>query len=51
MPPLPAEGDPYKEIYLSPAWYGLVPDHNLGLMDPSGKKAGERKQRDSLAKN
>jgi hypothetical protein len=32
----------YKEIYLSPAWYGLVPDHNLGLMDPSGKKAGER---------
>ncbi|CAM2172400.1 GPI inositol-deacylase [Paraburkholderia sacchari] len=33
---LPVSGDPYNEIYLSPAWYGLVPDSNLGLMDPGG---------------
>ncbi|MCA7971887.1 GPI inositol-deacylase [Burkholderia sp. AU39826] len=35
---LPENGDPYSEIYCSPAWYGLVPDGNLGLMDPEGKK-------------
>lgn len=33
MPPLPANGDPYSEIYLSSAWYGLVPEHNLALMN------------------
>lgn len=46
MPPLPAGGDPYKEIYLSPAWYGLVPDHNLALMDPSGKKKQAKGKQD-----
>jgi hypothetical protein len=35
MPALPQNGDPYGEIYLSPAWYGLVPDGNLGLMNPA----------------
>jgi hypothetical protein len=52
MPPLPAEGDPYKEIYLSPAWYGLVPDHNLGLMESSTElqQSGDRKKRDSPRK-
>ncbi|WP_454732679.1 MULTISPECIES: hypothetical protein [Cupriavidus] len=39
MTPLPINGDPYSEIYLSPAWYGLVPDANLGLMNPAGKEA------------
>jgi hypothetical protein len=34
---LPMGGDPYNEIYLSPAWYGLVPDSNLGLMKPGSK--------------
>lgn len=36
---LPQNGDPYDEIYFSPAWYGLVPDENLGLMNPERKKA------------
>ncbi len=35
--PLPRNNDPYSEIYLSPEWYGLVPDANLGLMNPSGQ--------------
>ncbi|QYY27758.1 MULTISPECIES: hypothetical protein [Cupriavidus] len=49
MPPLPAGGDPYEEIYLSPAWYGLVPDHNLALMDPGDKKSQghEKEERDA----
>lgn len=29
---LPKSGDPYKEIYLSPAWYGMVPQGNMGLL-------------------
>lgn len=33
---LPMNGDPYNEIYLSPAWYGLVPDSSLGLMNAKG---------------
>ncbi|WP_238587465.1 GPI inositol-deacylase [Cupriavidus sp. IDO] len=33
---LPKNGDPYSEIYLSSAWYGLVPDRNLGLISPGG---------------
>lgn len=33
--PLPQKGDPYGEIYRSPAWYGLVPDGNLRLMNPA----------------
>lgn len=40
MPPLPAHGDPYSEIYISPAWYGLVPDANLRLMNPSKSGSG-----------
>lgn len=35
---LPKDGDPYEEIYNSPAWYGMVPDANLGLMTPGGGK-------------
>lgn len=33
---LPKSGDPYKEIYLSPAWYGMVPEGNTGLMGAGG---------------
>jgi hypothetical protein len=33
---LPQNGDPYGEIYKSPAWYGLVPRENEGLMNPAG---------------
>lgn len=29
-------GDPYSEIYTSPAWYGMVPEANTGLMVPGG---------------
>lgn len=36
---LPQNGDPYNEIYCSPAWYGLVPEGSLGLMSP-GKETG-----------
>lgn len=36
---LPENGDPYEEIYNSPAWYGMVPEANLGLMTP-GEKLG-----------
>ncbi|MGN5480436.1 hypothetical protein ACTMU2_37720 [Cupriavidus basilensis] len=32
---LPKHRDPYGEIYLSRAWYGLVPDGNLGMLSPS----------------
>jgi hypothetical protein len=31
---LPKTGNPYDEIYTSPAWYGMVPDANLALMNP-----------------
>ncbi|WP_433704120.1 esterase/lipase family protein [Paraburkholderia sacchari] len=34
---LPMGGDPYNEIYLSPAWYGLVPDGNLNLVNPASQ--------------
>lgn len=40
---LPKNGDPYEEIYNSPAWYGMVPEGNLGLMTPGGKGASEQK--------
>lgn len=33
---LPRNGDPYTDIYKSRAWYGLVPAHNEGLLDPAG---------------
>ncbi|MDT6964215.1 hypothetical protein QTN24_22150 [Cupriavidus sp. SZY C1] len=39
MPPLPAGGDPYSEIYNSPEWYGLVPDSNLQLLNPAGESS------------
>ncbi len=50
---LPMGGDPYNEIYLSPAWYGMVPESNQGLMDPASKKptdlgSGRSNQRDQL---
>lgn len=35
---LPKNGDPYEEIYTSPAWYGMVPEGNLGLMSPGGNQ-------------
>lgn len=44
MPPLPANGDPYSEIYLSSAWYGLVPEHNLALLDAGSKERREREK-------
>jgi hypothetical protein len=34
---LPEHKDPYTEIYLSPAWYGLLPDCNIDLLTPGGK--------------
>lgn len=40
---LPQQGDPYEEIYNSPAWYGMVPEANLGLMTPGGDGSGEQK--------
>lgn len=30
------DGNPYDEIYLSPAWYGMIPETNEGLMNPAG---------------
>lgn len=29
---LPQKGDPYGEIYTSPAWYGMLPEANEGLI-------------------
>lgn len=29
----PAKGDAYNEIYMSPEWYGLVPQHNSSYLD------------------
>ena len=40
---LPENGDPYEEIYNSPAWYGMVPEANLGLMTPGEKDSGDKK--------
>ncbi|WP_245176083.1 alpha/beta hydrolase [Cupriavidus sp. AcVe19-6a] len=40
MDALPRNNDPYSEIYLSPEWYGLVPDANLRLTNP-GKNASD----------
>lgn len=37
---LPQDGDPYREIYKSPEWYGLVPKHNEKYLDLSGKSKG-----------
>jgi hypothetical protein len=28
--------NPYKDIYASEAWYGLIPERNNGLIDPAG---------------
>jgi hypothetical protein len=38
---LPMGGDPYQEIYMSPAWYGLVPDDSLRLMTPGSRAPGD----------
>lgn len=38
---LPANGDPYSEIYKSSEWYGLVPRENEKLMNPAGGDAGK----------
>lgn len=43
---LPENGDPYEEIYNSPAWYGMVPEANLGLMNPGeSKKSDESREK------
>lgn len=34
-PRIPIGGDPYNEIYLNTKWYGLVPEENTELLDPS----------------
>ncbi|WP_018311740.1 hypothetical protein [Cupriavidus sp. UYPR2.512] len=34
---LPQQRNPYAEIYLSPEWYGLLPDSNIDLLTPAGK--------------
>ena len=34
---LAGTSNPYDEIYLSTAWYGLVPEANTPLLDPLGK--------------
>jgi hypothetical protein len=36
---LPKEGDPYNEIYLSPAWYGMIPESNTALMNPAASES------------
>ncbi|KVL47639.1 hypothetical protein [Burkholderia territorii] len=48
---LPQNGDPYNEIYFSPAWYGLVPDENLGLMNPEGKRTQAKSAENSKPKD
>jgi len=35
---LPTAGDPYSEIYMSPAWYGLVPDGNSKMLSMAKHK-------------
>ena len=55
---LPMNGDPYKEIYKSPEWYGLVPRANEALMNPgspekswqtgSGDMSGDDNSREAL---
>lgn len=56
---LPKKGDPYGEIYTSPAWYGMVPEANGGLMGVGQKdgasetvprQGGEESQRITLSK-
>ena len=41
---LPRDGDPYRDIYKSHEWYGLVPAHNESLLDPAKSKAPTRKE-------
>ncbi len=48
---LPKDGDPYEEIYNSPAWYGMVPDANLGLMTPGGEGGNSSSDDQSPRKN
>ncbi|MDH4449090.1 MAG: alpha/beta hydrolase [Rhodoferax sp.] len=40
-----SDGNPYKDIYASTAWYGLIPEQNTKLIDPAGiiaKRLGPR---------
>lgn len=39
---LAGTGNPYDEIYLSTAWYGLVPEANTPLLDPLGKNKNNK---------
>lgn len=39
---LPQKKDPYREIYCSPEWYGLVPEANLGLTDLAKKDSSSQ---------
>ena len=36
---LPQSGNPFKDIYASTAWYGLIPEQNTKLIDPAGMVA------------
>ena len=47
---LPENGDPYEEIYNSPAWYGMVPEANLGLMTPGEKLSNSNSDDESPRK-
>lgn len=38
---LPQHGDPYSEIYQTSAWYGLVPEHNEGMLSLGKKQKGD----------
>lgn len=42
---LPKAGDPYGEIYMSPAWYGLLPEANEGLLEVGQGKDAEGENR------
>lgn len=41
---LPANKNPYEEIYTNPAWYGLVPEENSKYLDMSKTQAGNDKR-------
>lgn len=48
---LPQKGDPYGEIYASPAWYGMVPEANEGLMSPGAKHDAPRGEQTKKEEN
>ncbi len=49
MDALPRNKDPYSEIYLSSEWYGLVPDANLKLMNPTGNASDRSPTDDDMS--